>query len=381
MMKIRLSFIIIALILLAIFAVSHLAVYFTVVKLFHLQSVFLKEALAWVLAFLGLSFFLLTLIAHIHDNVFSRACYFISATWVGLLVNLVLFFIIAWAVIFLGPKLHFASDEMLLGIGAATLAILFSIYGIWNTFHVVIRRIEVRIKNLPQKWIGKSIVQISDVHLGHIFREKHFLKIVEKINLISPEVVVITGDLFDGTDGDLDDFVEPLKSLRAPAGAYFSTGNHEIYLGIEDAQTALAKTKINWLKDSLVNIDGLQIIGIDYPLQGKGRNLSDLIPKMDGWKKTDPSVLLIHEPVQIGSAKELGISLQLSGHTHKGQLFPFSFITALIFGKYDYGFHQEGDYSIYTSSGLGGWGPPMRTQSRPEIIEITLRSDLSETIA
>jgi predicted MPP superfamily phosphohydrolase len=123
----------------------------------------------------------------------------------------------------------------------------------------------------------------------------------------------------------------------------------------------------------MVTINGLQIIGIDYSGDIFSKNIAEIIKNLPGFDIKKPSILLWHAPTQIEAAKNAGISLQLSGHTHKGQLFPLGFITSLIYKGYDYGYKKEGSYSIYTSSGLGGWGPPMRTEKTSEIVEITLR--------
>jgi predicted MPP superfamily phosphohydrolase len=356
--------------LLSSFVLGHLAIYFCLIKFFSITSLALKNVLILSLIFLSLSFFASTLLSHVRDNAFSRGYYLLSGFWIGLLVNLLLFFGIAWLIVFLSAWLGINPANRILGISAIIAAVIFSAYGVWNAFTPKITSVDVTIKNLPSAWVGKKIVQLSDVHLGHVYREDFITKVVEEINGIKPEVVVITGDLFDGTDGNLDSFLAPLNEINAPV--YFAMGNHETYLGLDMVYAAIAKTEIQPLHDNSVEINGLQFIGIDYPLRGSARDISKIIPAMSTWKAESPSVLLIHEPLQIPAAKKLGISLQLSGHTHRGQLFPFGLITSLIFGKFDHGLNVDGDFSIYTSSGLGGWGPAMRTENRSEIVEITL---------
>jgi predicted MPP superfamily phosphohydrolase len=370
MKKIMLA-LVVFLAIISVFIASHVWVYFSFVRFFGITDVTLNNFFVWSLVFLGTSFFLSTFLAHVVENVFSRAYYMFSGIWMGLLVNLVVFLALAWAIIFLSILMGSPVKEKFLGILVLLCAILYSAYGAWNAFTPKITRMEVVVDSLPKQWVGKKIVQISDVHLGHVYREKHLIDVVKKINELNPEIVVITGDLFDGTDGKLSSFLVPIDMIKAPT--YFVTGNHETYLGIDKAYEAISKTHIIPLRDSLKNIDGLQLIGIDYPLRGKDRDISKLIPAMEGYDEFTPSILLMHEPLQIESAKKLGISLQLSGHTHVGQLFPFHFITSIVFGGYDYGFKRDGSYAIYTSSGLGGWGPPMRTEKKSEIVEITLK--------
>jgi hypothetical protein len=252
------------------------------------------------------------------------------------------------------------------------LACLYSGYGVWNAYHPRAEHLVVRIKNLPPIWRGKKVVQLSDVHLGRVLGAAFLQDLVEQINRENPSIVFITGDLFDGIDGRLDGLVAPLNGLRAPLGIYYVTGNHETYLGVDRALAALKKTKVRVLRDEMVVIDGLQIIGIDYPERAFSKNVAAVITKLPEFNSGAPSILLYHNPSQVGQAKAAGINLQLSGHTHKGQIFPIQFISRLIYGKYYNGLHVEGDYTIYTSSGAGTWGPTMRTGNHPEIAVIRL---------
>jgi predicted MPP superfamily phosphohydrolase len=121
-----------------------------------------------------------------------------------------------------------------------------------------------------------------------------------------------------------------------------------------------------------VVIDGLQVIGISYPQRGHSLDFAEKIARLRGFDPALPSILLYHSPTHIAQAKAAGISLQLAGHVHQGQIFPLQFITRLIFGGYYHGLHTEGDYSLYTSSGTGTWGPTMRTGNYPEITVIHL---------
>jgi predicted MPP superfamily phosphohydrolase len=232
--------------------------------------------------------------------------------------------------------------------------------------------VQVNIQNLPPEWRGKKVVQLTDVHLGHILGSAFLSQVVERINAEEPAAVFITGDLFDGADGRLDELVRPLDGFHAPLGTYFVTGNHETYLGTERAYAALKTTRVRILRDERVDLNGLQVIGMSYPERGFSRDLGEAIRKLAGFDPQRPSILLYHAPAQTAQAKAAGISLQLAGHTHHGQIFPFQFVTWRVYGKYYRGLHVEGDYTIYTSSGVGTWGPPMRTGDRPEITVIHL---------
>lgn len=357
--------------ILLFFIGAHVAVYFSLVKFFAIKSLLAKSIILWSLVVLGGSFFASTLLAHVRDNAFSRGYYFVANFWIGWLVNLLIFFVLAWVLVWINSWFSDISKERFLAILVIIASLAYSAYGVWNAFTSRVTSITVAIDSLPKQWVGKKIVQISDVHLGHVYREKFLVDAVGKINELDPEIVVITGDLFDGTDGNIESFLNPLSEIKAPI--YFVTGNHETYLGVEKVYQEIAKTKIIPLRDDLENVEGVQFIGIDYPLKGADRDISKIIPAIEGYDQFAPSVLLMHEPIQIEAAKKTGISLMLSGHTHKGQLFPFGLITNLVFNGYDNGFKRDGSFAIYISSGLGGWGPPMRTSNHSEIVEITLR--------
>jgi uncharacterized protein len=248
---------------------------------------------------------------------------------------------------------------------------LYSGYGVWNAYHPRIHHLTVRVKDLPPDWKGKKIVQLSDVHLGRILGAQFLAMLMEKINAQSPAAVFITGDLFDGSDGRLDQLVAPLDGIVAPWGIFFVTGNHETYLATERAYKALKRTKARIPADELVVVNGMQILGVAYPQRESSKDLAAIAAGV-GYDPALPSILLFHSPVQTERVKSAGINLQLAGHTHHGQIFPFQFVTRRVFGKYHRGLHIEGGYAIYTSSGAGTWGPAMRTGNRPEIALIRL---------
>jgi hypothetical protein len=235
-----------------------------------------------------------------------------------------------------------------------------------------LKNIDVKIKNLPARWKNKKIIQISDVHLGQVNQKEFLEKIVSKINLVSPEMVLITGDLFDGMDGILASVLQPLKKIDPPKGIFFITGNHETYLGLNNIFKEIKKTPIKVIRNEVLSISGLKIIGIDYPEQGEK---SDIISKLELLKKDyfgKPNILLHHTPVNISQIKKMGINLELCGHTHNGQIFPFDLITKLIYRNYNYGLYSSGNYTLYTTNGVGTWGPTMRLGNIPEIVVITL---------
>jgi len=372
-MKVFSFFLAFLVIIMTIYAALHAAVYFSLVHFFQIVGPQNKQILAVALAVLGLGFIVASVLAHWGDNRVMRAYYFISGAWVGLLVNILLTFVLTWIIVLAGRFLGTNVPVQTLGIIAIGIALAYTAYGAWSARSVKIKQMEIAIPNLPEQWKGKKIVHIADIHLGYVFRDMFFNHVVEKINEQNADIVAITGDLFDGTNIDINWFIDPLNEIKATKGVYYVTGNHETYIGVEKVYEMLEKTNVKVLKDSLVQMDGIQLLGVEYPLQGQSKDIFTTIRHMDGHNDNMPRILLLHEPVQIDRVKQLGVSLQLSGHTHRGQVFPLSFLTKLIYKKYHYGLIQEDDFSLYTTSGVGGWGPPIRTGAAPEIAVITLK--------
>lgn len=366
---------VIILAVLIIFA-CYFALYKSIVKFFGVVSPVIKKLLIGILIFLSVAFILSTLWSRFQDNLFIRIFYIFSGIWYGLFLYLLIASLGVWIIIWILKAAGVQVNITPIASIAFILALSYTAWGVWNAFHPIVKNIEVNIKNLPSQWQGKTIVQLSDVHLGHVHRPAFMKRIAEDTNALKPDIIFITGDLFDGMGDSLIDFVEPINELQAPEGIYFVTGNHETYLGLQKAYSILAKTKIKILNNELVNIDGLQIIGLSYPALGEEKNIKSSIAALKDFDPSGPSILLYHSPYpsSIKQAKEAGINLQLSGHTHQGQVFPFEFISWLVYQGFDYGLHKGGNFSEYTTNGQGTWGPPLRTGNTPEIPFIKLES-------
>jgi predicted MPP superfamily phosphohydrolase len=332
-----------------------------------------RFALGIILFVFSMSFFASSAMAHWINNAFSRALYYASGIWMGTFLNIILAMIATGIVLWIMRGVSFSYDQSLIAGMFLILACIVSVYGVWNALHPRIKNISVTIPNLPEQWRGQKLVQISDVHLGHIYRAPFLQKVVDAINQENPKLVVITGDLFDGMDGGLPELVKPLDNLRARNGVLFIDGNHETYLGTQKTFDVLEQTKVHILKDEVMDIDGLAFVGIMYPERGERKNVVDAILALQSEFKDKPSVLLYHAPAMIDEVAKMGINLQLSGHTHQGQQFPFQFITHLVHKGHDYGLYTIGDYNLYTSSGLGTWGPTMRIGTQSEIVVIILQ--------
>ncbi len=354
----------------AIVIAAHAFLYFSWVRFFHITEPAQLRALGIILGLLAFSFMGASLLVFWKDNVISRIVYYISSIWLGVLLYLFLSAILIWIVMGI---MALSGINFSINLAAAiiiSIALLYSAYGLINAANPRIRQIEVSIKNLPPSWKGRTAVQISDVHLGTIWGRRFLERIVKKIADIKPDIVFITGDLFDGEGDDLANEVEPLASLTPSLGTYFITGNHETYLGIGKAMKALSGLPVTVLNDSLVDIDGVQLLGIAYPLRDRHKDIGIPLQSLD---RSKPNIVLFHSPVHIDLFKRAGVNFQLASHTHQGQIWPLNYITNKVYGGYDRGLHVEDDYTIYTCVGTGTWGPPMRTGNHPEIVVIKFR--------
>ena len=357
---------------LAVLFGSHYFLYFSSIKFFSFD-LFWRRILFGTVAFFSISFILSAVLSQMSDVFPVRAYYILSNLWIGFAWNLLMAFTFAWAIIGISRFFDLDPNKMILGLSFSVAALVFSFYGIHNALNPELKNISVKIPGLPSEWQGKKIVYFSDTHFGDLHRGTLMSKVTEKINAVSPEMVFMAGDLFDTVHTDFSFLSEYLKTTRAEKGIYFVTGNHETYLGTEKIFDILGKANVNILQNEVVDVSGLKIIGISYPERNEKNNTAAIIKDLQDQFYGQPNILLYHSPSYIREFKEAGVNLQLSGHTHKGQIFPFGYITRYIYNGFDYGLYSEVGYSIYTTSGAGTWGPLMRTGSRSEIVIITLQ--------
>ncbi len=237
---------------------------------------------------------------------------------------------------------------------------------------VAVSRVRVAIGKLAKPASGMRIVQLSDVHVGPTIGKGFIDDVVARVNALSPDVVAITGDLVDGSVEELAEHVAPLAKLQAKHGVFFVTGNHEYYSGAAEWIAHLGTLGIRVLRNEHVRIGGehgFDLAGIDdhsaHP---------DLRRALHGRDDSRACVLLAHQPRGIELADELGVDLQLSGHTHGGQMFPWNLFVRLQ-QPFVAGLHRLAKGAqIYVSRGTGYWGPPMRLGAPAEITEIELVS-------
>ena len=253
------------------------------------------------------------------------------------------------------------------GVGGTVAAL--SAFGIRSALGgIQIREIDVKLRGLPPELAGFRLVQISDVHVGPLLRKDWVAGIVERIRGLSPDLVAITGDLVDGRVHELRDHVAPLARIDARRGVFFVTGNHEYYSGVEEWYAHLPSLGVRPLRNERVEVaPGLELAGIEDPT-----GEPDLGAALRGRDPSRALVLLAHQPRQFKEAARQGVPLTLSGHTHGGQIWPFSWLVALA-QPYLAGLHRRGDSQLYVSRGTGFWGPPMRVFAPAEITLLKLQ--------
>ncbi len=347
----------------------HAGLYFSWVKFFHITDPLFKRGLGITILLLSASFICASLLVHRWENFFTGSFYLISGIWLGAFLYITMSVILTWIGGGLSALIFHSAHWRIIGAFFLLCAVGYSTYGLVNAANPVVRYVTVPIKNLPGNWHNRKIVQISDIHLGAINRESFMTRIVAKINKINPDVVFITGDLFDGASPDLNSLAYPLARLKPKLGTYFITGNHETYVGVDKCLKALEELPVRVLRNEIIDLDSIQLVGIEYPTGGNRDAMDATLKRIVQGR---PTIALFHPPVGFEPFQESGVNLLLCGHTHVGQMWPFNYITHKVYNNYDYGLHTDGDFSIYTSSGAGTWGPPLRTGNRPEIVVFTL---------
>lgn len=327
---------------------------YVVLRLSSLVGVQKKLWVYLALAVLTFSFLIAAILESKIGNAFTRVLYILSSTWMGVLLLLfftLLFFELLRLAVPISPRLT--------GTIVVAIVSILTIYALFNA-----RRVSVRYEEIPSD-IDMTIVHLSDIHLGSV-GSSMLRKIVDRTNNLEPDIVVITGDLFDNHRPKTREAAMMLKELSAPT--FMVTGNHEGYVGIENVVSALKDTNVRFLRNEAVDIRGIQIVGIDDSYNKN--HLAEQLPKIE-LDSTKFTVLLYHRPTGVEAAEKHGVDLMLTGHLHNGQIVPFNLIVRCFF-KHVRGLFKSGEMYLNVSTGSGTWGPPMRLGSRCEIVAIRL---------
>lgn len=270
--------------------------------------------------------------------------------------------------------------KMITGISIISLTLVITVLGFINSLIIRETRVSITINKKAGSLKTLHIAVASDIHLGTVMNRTRLERIVKYINDLKPDIIFLPGDIIDGEVGHLlqKGAAEPLADLQSKFGVFAVTGNHEFIVGVGESVKLLERYGIRFLRDTAVKIeDTVYIVGRDdvsmkHFSRKKRKPLKEILKEVDTHL---PVILLDHTPFGLDEARENGVDLQISGHTHNGQMFPFNFITDMIF-EIDWGYAQKGDTHYYVSCGVGTWGPPVRIGSRAEIVHIIV--DFSE---
>jgi uncharacterized protein len=365
----RSRFVLALLVIQSIFCLLHFFLYKTVVELVWEPSYGPLRLLRIAFVILSFVFVAASVLAFFANNLILRVFYTLAALWTGLGSFLFWAAVASWFVAltetFTNLPLHARGVAQLL-FAIATLA---AIAAALNAQFPRMRRYTVKLPNLPEAWRGRTAALVSDLHLGHVHHLGFSRRIVQMVDRANPDLVLIAGDFYDGTKVDLELMVSPWRRLKPQVGIYFSTGNHEEFRKTEAYLDALRSVGIRVLNGEKVVADGLQIAGVHHHETVHADTFRAALAKAE-IDRNAPSILISHSPHRLNIPEQAGISLQVSGHTHGGQFWPYNWLTNRIFGEYVHGLHKFGEMQVITSYGAGTWGPPMRLGTTPEIILI-----------
>lgn len=259
-------------------------------------------------------------------------------------------------------------------IALLSISIATALYGYIEALNIRSEKITIRTSKIPEEIKRFRIVQISDLHIGLIVREKRLKRILKEIRAANPDILFSTGDLVDGQADNMSRSADLLREINPEYGKFAVTGNHEFYAGLAQALDFTERAGFRVLRGEGVNVGGfIDVAGVDDPT-ARIYGAIEGVPEdklLSGFSNDRFTILLKHQPVVRKASPDL-FDLQLSGHTHKGQIFPFTLVTRLFFAFNSGCYHLDGGSVLYVSRGAGTWGPPMRLMAPPEITIIDL---------
>ncbi|HKF49863.1 MAG TPA: metallophosphoesterase [Terracidiphilus sp.] len=321
---------------------------------------------------LSFTFVVAALVGFRYSNPLVIFIYTVASVWLGIVNYIFWAACLCWPAAFIVGLVDAPNPAVRPAIASTlfAIALLTSIFGLVNAQAVRLRRLTITLPNMPPSWRGRTALVASDLHLGNINGLRFARRIAGIARRLNPDILFIPGDLFDGSHADPNKLAGPIFELAPPAGIYFCGGNHEDFGDPEVYEAALRRAGIHVLHNRAVEVDGVSVIGVPYAESIYPLRFRAFLESLH-LDRAKPSILLNHVPNRLPIVEQAGVALQLSGHTHGGQLFPFTYFTRRAFGKFTYGLHRFGKLQVLTSSGAGTWGPPMRVGSAPEVVLIT----------
>ena len=357
----------------AILFLAHWFVYATVAHFWGGMATSWPVKLAFVL--LSISFVATSLRGWYSYRPLVRFLYSISAIWMGFASFFLLASVACWIIYGVSAAAGLGWRPARIADVTFVVAAAAGLYGVLNAAWPRLVRISVALPNLPPQWRGRTAALVSDLHLGHVRNGRFVRRVVNTLLELQSDIVFVAGDLYDGVAGDFEKLAQPWNELvlspqAAALGVYYIAGNHEEFYRNAEYLPPLQRAGIQILNNEKVEVDGLQLIGVHYRDAVNPEQYRSILQNMR-LDRTRASVLLLHAPVRLPISEEEGISLQLSGHTHGGQFFPWTLIAQRVWNKFIHGLQRFGSLQVYTTYGTGTWGPPLRLGTRPEIVLIT----------
>lgn len=347
---------------------------------------FINSKIYWIIFFIiATSYIVAMLLPSYIPTRLSDAFHIIGGYWMVIMLYLLLLLPVIDIIRWLNRRFSFlpysiTSHEKTSFIIAVSIFVLMTtvlIYGTWSARSINVVQYDIDIKKDSNKFQDLKVVMVSDIHLGNIMDNDRLTKMIDKINILEPDIVLLAGDIIDNK---LAPFVDQnmhsnFLRLKSKYGVYASLGNHESITGqVDEVVEEYTKAGIKVLRDNMILIeDSIYIVGREDVSSAritkiKRKPLSEILKNAD---KSKPVILMDHQPSNLAEPESEGVDIQVSGHTHRGQIGPANIITSRLF-EIDHGYLKKGNMHAIVSSGFGTWGPPVRIGSRSEIVQINI---------
>lgn len=333
--------------------------------------------------FLVSTFFVGSILERSYSSAFSEWIYRIGAFWLAFMLYFTIACVVIDVVRIFNHFFHFLpvfSGIMKFRLGLSVLALVSVIVlaGHINALNINVRQIPITIHKKVSGSPEVKLLLASDIHLGALIGERREKRLLEIIQEQKPDLVLLAGDLVDGELAPVlrKNLGRHIQEIKTPLGMYAIMGNHEYIGGVNKTLPYLNSINIRVLLDEVLTLpNGIQLVGRnDYSVRKSPEGRKSLIELCSKLDSVHPVIVMNHQPYDLQEAVDSKVDLQVSGHTHNGQLWPFNFLIKGIF-ELSWGYLKKGDTHFYVSSGYGTWGPPVRTGNRPEVVVFNLKFD------
>lgn len=341
-----------------------------------------KNWYPWVFLFVSASYIISRLMERVWISPVSNFFTFVGSFWLAIMVYLfmtVLVIDILRIILYFVPRPAILAENYVefkkyLFIAVVGVTGIIVVAGHINALSPRVKRIDIHINKKAGLLKTLHIAAASDIHMGTLVGPRRTAKLVRMLNERNADIILLAGDIVDEDLAPVihNDLGQSLLELKAPLGVFAITGNHEYIGGAEAAVKYLEEHGIRMIRDTSVMIsESFYLVGRNDrdSKRFSAKERKGLDKMLEGLDTSFPILMMDHQPFNLQQVADAGVDFQLSGHTHHGQLWPFNYITTAIY-ELSWGYKQKGDSHFYVSSGFGGWGPPVRTGNRPEIVDI-----------